>query len=159
MGKLPAIVHRGTAITETGAIIAYLADEFPSAELAPRIGEPARGAYLRWMFFAAACIDPAMIDHMLERPEPERVGAMGYGRYEQVFDVLEQALTPGPYLLGERFSAADLYVGSQLGFGLMTKALQPRAAFQSVLARVTARPAYERAVAQAAAMIERATTA
>jgi glutathione S-transferase len=156
MGKLPVLVHRGTVITETGAIITFLADQYPAAGLAPHIGEPARGAYLRWMFFAAACVDPAMIDRMLERPVPERVGAVGYGRYEHVFDVLEQTLAPGPYLKGERFSAADLYLGAQLGFGLMTKTLEPRAVFQAYLARVTARPAYARAVAQGEALIERA---
>jgi glutathione S-transferase len=156
MGKLPVLVHRGTVITETGAIITFLADQYPAAGLAPHIGEPARGAYLRWMFFAAACVDPAMIDRMLERPVPERVGAVGYGRYEHVFDVLEQTLAPGPYLQGERFSAADLYLGAQLGFGLMTKTLEPRAVFQAYLARVTARPAYARAVAQGEALIERA---
>jgi glutathione S-transferase len=153
MGKLPTIVHRGTVITETGAIITYLADAFPAAGLAPQILDSSRGAYLRWMFFAAACIDSSMIDHMLARPAPERVGALGYGRYEHVLDVLEQALTPGPFLLGERFSAADLYVGSQIGFGFMTKALEPRPAFQSYLARVTARPAYARAAAQGQAML------
>jgi glutathione S-transferase len=159
MGKLPVIVHRGTVITETGAIITFLADEYPAAGLAPPVGEPARGAYLRWMFFAAACVDPAMIDRMLERPVPERVGAVGYGRYEHVLDVLEKTLTPGPYLQGERFSAADLYLGSQLGFGLMTKALEPRPAFQAYLARVTARPAYARALAQGEALIEGAKAA
>jgi glutathione S-transferase len=159
MGKLPVIVHRGTVITETGAIITYLADEYPAAGLAPHVGEPARGAYLRWMFFAAACVDPAMIDRMLERPVPERVGAVGYGRYEHVLEVLERALTPGPYLQGERFSAADLYLGSQLGFGLMTKSLEPRPAFQAYLARVTARPAYARALAHGAALIEGAKAA
>ncbi len=153
MGKLPALVHRGTVITETGAIIAYLADEFPAAGLAPPIGERTRGAYLRWMFFAAACVDSSMIDRMLERPAPERAGALGYGRYEHVLDVLEQALSPGPYLLGPSFSAADLYVGAQLGFGLMTKTLEPRPAFQALLARVSARPAYARAIAQGEALM------
>ncbi len=159
MGKLPALVHRGTVITETGAIITYLADEYQAAGLAPAIGEPARGAYLRWMFFAAACVDSSMIDRMLERPTPERVGALGYGRYEHVLEVLEQALSPGPYLLGERFSAADLYVGAQLGFGLMTKTLEPRPAFQALLARVSARPAYARAIAQGEALMAGLTAA
>lgn len=156
MGKLPAISHRGTVVTETGAILTYLADEFPAAALAPRIGEPARGAYLRWLFFAAACVDAALVDRMLGRPAPERVSAVGYGRYEHVVDALEKALTPGPYLLGERFSAADLYIGSQIGFGAMTKALELRPVFQSYLARVTVRPAYKRAVEQGEAMIAKA---
>lgn len=159
MGKLPTIKHRGTVVTETGAILAYLADEFPAAALAPHIGDPARGAYLRWMFFAAACVDPALIDRMLARPVPEHVGAVGYGRYEHVVDALDKALTPGPYLLGERFTAADLYIGSQIGFGAMTKALELRPAFQSYLGRVTARPAYKRAIEQGEAMIAKAKAA
>jgi glutathione S-transferase len=158
MGKLPALVHRGSVITETGAILTFLADQYPAAGLAPPIGEPSRGAYLRWMFFGAACVDPSMIDHMLKRPEPEHIGAIGYGRYEHVFDVLEQALTAAPYLLGERFSAADLYVGAQIGFGLMMKALEPRPAFQAYLARITARPAHARALAQGEAMVAGAKT-
>lgn len=156
MGKLPAITHRGTVVTETGAIITYLADEFPAASLAPRIGDPARGPYLRWLFFAAACVDPALVDRMLERPAPDRVGAVGYGRYEHVVDTLDKALTPGPYLLGERFTAADLYIGSQIGFGAMMKTLELRPVFQAYLGRVTARPAYKRAVEQGEAMIAKA---
>jgi len=156
MGKLPAITHRGTVVTETGAIIAYLADEFPAASLAPRVGDPARGAYLRWLFFAAGCVDPALIDRMLERPPAERVGAVGYGRYEHVVDALDKALTPGPYLLGERFSAADLFIGAQIGFGAMTKTLELRPAFQAYLGRLNSRPAYKRAIEQGEAMVARA---
>ena len=159
MGKLPAIVHRGTVITETGAIIAYLADEFPAAALAPAIGRPERGAYLRWLFFGAACVDPALVDRMLQRPAPERVGALGYGRYDDVVDTLEKALSPGPYLLGDRFTAADLYIGSQIGFGIMTRALEPRPAFQAYVGRVTARPAFKSASEQGEAIVARAKAA
>jgi len=155
MGKLPAIVHRGTVVTETGAIIAYLADAFPDAGLAPRLDDPARGAYLRWMFFAAGCVDPAIIDRLLARPVPERTGAVGYGTYEQLVATLEKALTPGPYLLGDRFTAADLYIGGQLGFGLMTKALEPRPVFESFVARMGERPANRRSVEQSAVQMER----
>jgi glutathione S-transferase len=144
MGKLPAIVHRGTVVTETGAICTYLADAFPAAGLAPRWNEPARGTYLRWMFFGAGCIDAALIDRMLARPVPDRSSALGYGRYEDVVDTLEKALTPGPYILHERFSAADVYIGSQIGFGMMTKALEPRASFQGYLERLSQRPANKR---------------
>ena len=68
MGKLPAIVHRGVVITETGAICTYLADAFPAAQLAPALNDPKRGTYLRWMFFGAGCVDPGIIDRMLQRP-------------------------------------------------------------------------------------------
>jgi glutathione S-transferase len=155
MGKLPTIVHRGTVITETGAIIAYLADAFPAAALAPAIGEAARGAYLRWMFYAAGCIDPAIIDRLLKRAVPERTGALGYGRFEQLVDTLETALTPGPYLLGNRFTAADLYVSGQLSFGLMTQALEPRPVFQAYVARMDERPAHQRCREQSAQQMAR----
>src|ERR1700686_1646599 len=148
MGKLPAIMHRGTVITETSAICAYLADAFPVAGLSPRWDEPVRGTYLRWMFFGAGCVNSALIDRMLSRPVPERTSALGYGRYEDVIDTLEKAITPGPYILHERFSAADVYIGSQLGFGMMTKALEPRPSFQSYVGRLSQRPAFKRFEAQ-----------
>jgi glutathione S-transferase len=144
MGKLPTIVHRGTVITETGAICTYLADAFPAAGLAPRLDEPARGSYLRWMFFGAGCIDSALIDRMLARPAPERTTALGYGRYEDVMETLEKAITPGPYILQERFSAADVFIGAQIGFGMRTKSIEPRPAFQAYLGRLQQRPAYKR---------------
>ena len=144
MGKLPAIVHRGTVVTETGAICAYLADAFPAAGLAPGLDEPARGSYLRWMFFGAGCIDSALIDRMLARPAPDRTTALGYGRYEDVMETLEKAITPGPYILQERFSAADVFIGAQIGFGMRTKSIEPRPAFQAYLGRLQQRPAYKR---------------
>ena len=144
MGKLPAIMHRGTVITETGAICTYLADAFPAAALAPRWDEPIRGTYLRWMFFGAGCLDSALIDRMLARPAPERTSALGYGRYEDLIATLETAITPGPYILHERFSAADVYIGSQIGFGMMTKTLEPRPSFQNYVGRLLQRPAYKR---------------
>ena len=144
MGKLPAIYHRGTVVTETGAICAYLADAFPAAGLAPAIGDPMRGSYLRWMFFGAGCVDYALVDRMLARPAPERTGALGYGRFEDVLNVLEQAVTPGPYLLRDRFSAADVYVGSQVGWGMSMKTLEPRPAFQAYMGRLAQRPAFKR---------------
>jgi glutathione S-transferase len=149
MGKLPAIVHRGVVVTECAAICAYLADAFPTARLAPRNEEPARGTYLRWLFFGAGCAEPAIVDRMLNRPQPERTAAMGYGTYADTVNVLEKALTPGPYLLGDRFSAADVYIGSQIGFGMMTKALEPRPIFQDYYARLSERSAYKRVNEQA----------
>ena len=144
MGKLPAIVHRNTVVTECGAICAYLADAFPAARLAPANGEPARGTYFRWLFFGAGCVDSALIDRMFSRPPPERTAALGYGCYTDTLNALEKALTPGPYILGDRFSAADVYIGAQIGFGLMTKSLEPRPVFQSYVARLSERPAYKR---------------
>ena len=144
MGKVPAIVHRGTVVTECGAICAYLADAFPAARLAPPADSAARGTYYRWLFFGGTCVEAAVIDRMLSRPPPGRPGALGYGCYEDTIATLQKALTPGPYILGAQFSAADVYVGSQIGFGMMMKALEPRPVFQDYVNRLQARPAYQR---------------
>lgn len=144
MGKVPAIVHRGGVITECGAICAYLADAFPAAGLAPPPDSPLRGAYHRWMFFGACCVEPAVIDRMLSRPEVSKPGALGYGRYQDVVETLERSLKPGPFILGAQFSAADVYVGSQIAFGLMVKGLEARPAFQEYVGRLQARPAHQR---------------
>ncbi|WP_434384760.1 glutathione S-transferase family protein [Melittangium boletus] len=146
MGKLPTITHGGTAITETAAIITYLADAFPEAGLAPAPTDPRRGTYLRWLFFGAGCFEPALIDTMFKRPPVERKGALGYGSYEDVIGAFKQMLTPGPYILGEQFSAADVYVGAQLtwatSFGAPGMKESP---IPEYVARCTARPAYKRA--------------
>jgi glutathione S-transferase len=144
MGKVPAIVHRGVVVTETAAICMYLADEFPAKALAPKIGDPQRGTYLRWFFFGAGCFEPAIVDKMLARPPAERKGAMGYGTFEDTVNALEKALSPGPYILGERFSAVDVYVGSQIMHSMMTKAMEPRPAFQGYADRLAARPVVQR---------------
>ena len=144
MGKVPAIVHRGVVVTETAAICMYLADEFPAKGLAPKIGDPQRGTYLRWFFFGAGCLDPAVVDKMLGRPPAERKGAVGYGTFEDTVNALEKAISPGPYILGERFSAVDLYVGSQIIHSMMVKAIEPRPVFQKYADRIMARPVVQR---------------
>ena len=146
MGKVPAIVHRGVAVTEAAAICTYLADAFPKAGLAPPAGDPRRGTYLRWLFFGAGCVEPALVDRMFARPPVERPGALGYGSYEATLHALELAVAPG-WILGSQFSAADVYVGSQIIWGLMTKALDARPAFEQYAARCNARPALQRATA------------
>jgi glutathione S-transferase len=148
MGKLPAIQHGGTVVTEAGAICAYLADAFPAANLAPPQSSPERGTYYRWMFFGAGCVEPATIDRMFNRPQVERPSALGYGSYDDTMNALEKALTPGPYLLGERFSAADVYVGSQIAWGMRMKAIEGRPAFQKYVAMLMERPAFKRVLAQ-----------
>lgn len=147
MGKLPTIVHRGTVITEAAAICTYLADAFPRAGLAPALDDPARGTYLRWLFFGAGCVEPALIDRMFSRPRVERESALGYGSYESMLAGLERAMTPGPFILGAKFSAADVYMGSQIGWGTMVKALEPRPVLQAYFERLSARPAYQRVLA------------
>lgn len=150
MGKLPTLVYGGTTVTETGAIISFLADMFPKAGLAPATDDPKRGSYFRWLFFAAGCFEPALLDTMLKRPEPEPKAAVGYGSYPEVLNALKTALTPGPYLLGETFSAADVYVGSEINWAMMFGApgLKGEPIFDDYVARITARPAYQRASAQ-----------
>jgi len=146
MGKIPTIVHRDVVITEAAAICAYLADAFPDAGLAPRADDPRRGTYLRWLFFAAGCVEPALIDKMFARPPVDRPSALGYGSYEATLNALEQAVAPG-WILGAQFSAADVYIGSEINWGLMTKGLEPRPAFQGYAARCAERPALQRVIA------------
>ena len=143
MGKLPAIVHRGAVVTECSAICAYLADAFPAAGLAPPSGE--RASYYRWLFFGAGSLEYALVDKMLNRPAPERYTALGYGTFADTLRTLEGALQPGPWLAGEQFTAADVYIGSQIGYAAMLKGLQPSAALSAYLARCQARPAAKRA--------------
>src|SRR6202040_3583367 len=100
-----------------------------------------RGTYLRWLFFGAGCVDPAVIDHMFSRPPPSRPAAMGYGNYADTINTLEKALTPGPYVLGRPSSGADVYLGPALGWPLLTKALQQRPPFGAYLGRIGQRPA------------------
>jgi glutathione S-transferase len=149
MGKLPTIVHRGTVVTETAAIIAYVADTFPQAGLAPAVGDAARGAYYRWLFFGAGCFEPALLDKMMKRPEVERKSAVGWGSYEDVVGTLKQALASGPYLLGEKFTAADVYIGSEINFAMMFggPGLKGEPVIDAYVTRLTARPAFQRAMA------------
>ncbi|HEX6246193.1 MAG TPA: glutathione S-transferase family protein [Polyangiales bacterium] len=147
MGKVPCIVDHHTVVTECGAICVYLADNYPRAQLAPALHDPARASYLRWLFFAAGCLEPALVDRMFQRSAVPP-SSIGYGSYEDVLNAIELALTPGPYILGDRFSAADVYLGSELVWGSMTKALEPRARFTEYAERLAERPAFKRFSAQ-----------
>lgn len=147
MGKVPAIEHRGMVVTETAAICTYLADAFPQAGLAPATDDPLRGPYLRWMFFAAGPLEAAVTANALgQLPPPEKAGFVGYGSFEQTMDTLEiAASSASPWLLGECFSAADVYVGSQVDFGLAFKSIPERPAFTAWAQRLREREAYKRA--------------
>jgi glutathione S-transferase len=147
MGKLPTLIHRDVVVTESAAICAYLADAFPSMGLAPAQNDPSRATYLRWMFFGAGCFEPALVDRLLKRP-PDKRSTLGYGSYEDTMNALEKALQPGPFILGDRFSAADVYLGSEIQWGLAVKAIDPRPTFTSYLERATARPAHKRVMEQ-----------
>ena len=147
MGKVPAIRHGDVVVTEAAAICAYLADAFPQAGLAPEPGSRLRGPYYRWLFFAAGPLEAAVTNKALGFLAPEGRGqAMaGYGSYEAVMDVLEGAVSRGDYLVGDRFTAADLYVGAHLAWGLMFGSIDKRPAFERYAARLEARPAAQRA--------------
>ena len=144
MGKVPAIRHRGVVVTEVAAICAYLADAFPAAELAPAVDR--RGDYYRWLFFASGPVEAAFTNKSAGfDPPPERQAMVGYGNFDLTIDTLEKAVSGKDHVAGEAFSAADLYVGSQLDFMLKFGLLEPRPAFSDYVARVTDRPAYHRA--------------
>jgi glutathione S-transferase len=146
MGKVPALRHGDVVVTETAAICAYLADAFPQAQLAPPPGDRMRGPYYRWLFFTAGPVEAAVSNQALGfKVPPERERMIGYGRIGLVMDALEAAVSPGAYLAGDRFTAADLYVGSQLGFGMMFGTIEKRSAFERYWQRLSARPACVRA--------------
>jgi glutathione S-transferase len=145
-GKVPAIKHGDTVVTEAAAICAYLADAFPAAGLAPLPGDRQRGPYYRWLFFAAGPVEAAASNHAMGFVVPEgRERMMGYGTYAAVMDALEGAVSQSDYLVGDRFTAADVYVGSHIGFGLQFGAFETRPAFERYVARIGARPAAVRA--------------
>lgn len=146
MGKVPAVRDGDTVVTEAAAICAYLGDRFPERGLAPPSGSAARAAYYRWLFFAAGPVEQAVTARALGWQVPEGRGAMvGFGSYEQTLDALETALAPGPWICGETFTAADVYVGSQIGWGLMFGTIEKRPAFEAYVGRLYARPAALRA--------------
>jgi glutathione S-transferase len=147
MGKVPTLLHGATVVTEAAAICAYLADAFPEAGLAPPLGAAARGPYFRWLFFAAGPVEAAVSAKALNLlAPPERSSMVGYGSFEQAVDVLEHAAdSASPWLLGEAFSAADVYVGSQIAWGLMFKSLPARPAFIAYVERLQTREAWQRA--------------
>jgi glutathione S-transferase len=146
MGKVPAISHKGTIVTECGAICAYLADAFPEVKLAPPPGSPARGSYYRWMFFAAGPVEAGVTNKALGFEVPAgRERMAGYGRYGDVMNTLEFAVTQNEFIAGDQFTAADVYFGSQIGAGLAFKTIEPRPAFQAYWQRLADRPAALRA--------------
>jgi glutathione S-transferase len=150
MGKVPAIRHRGQVVTEAAAICAYLADAFPAAGLAPAPDD--RAAYYRWLFFGAGPVEAAVTNKALGFvAPPERRQMVGYGDYESVIRALVGRLDESPYLAGAQFSAADVYAGSQIGWGVRFGTMPDLPAFRDYWARISARPALARATAMDAA--------
>jgi glutathione S-transferase len=146
MGKVPAIRHGAAIVTECAAICAYLADVFPEAGLAPAPAD--RGAYYRWLFFAAGPLEAAVTNRAIGMHLPkEKEGTVGYGSYERVMDTLEQSLPRAGYIAGDRFSAADVYLGSHLGWGLDFGTIDRRPIVEDYALRVRDREACRRAKA------------
>ncbi len=143
MGKVPAIQHRGIVVTEVSAICTYLADAFPQADLAPSPSDPNRGPYYRWIFFAPSCIEPAMTDKAFNRP-PVAPSTVGYGDFDCVMDAVSSAVTNAEYVAGDRFTTADLILGSTLNFGMMFNIIPKRDEFIAYVGRLTARDAYKK---------------
>jgi glutathione S-transferase len=144
MGKVPAIVHDGALVTERIAITVYMADLYAEKGLAPAIGDPLRGPYLRWLAFYAGCFEPAVADRMNKHVPPVQ-SASPYGDYETVIDTLAAQLQQGPWLLGERFTAADVLWGTALRWTLGFGAVPKLPVFEQYATRVCERPALKRA--------------
>lgn len=152
LGKVPAVVHNGALVTELAAIFIYLADVFPAKKLAPPIGDPLRGPYLRWLVFYGSAFEPAVMDRHLKNEPPRSMSA--YGDFDGVMKLVNDQLAAGPYLLGERFTAADILWATALrwttGFGLVPASPQ----ISAYIERVTSRPAFERVTATDAQLLK-----
>ena len=147
MEKVPALTDGEVAVAESAAICAYVAERCPEARLAPPPGDKARGRYLHWLFFAAGCIEPAYMEKVTG-VKPPTTSAAGWGSFERVLDVLEEVLQPGPWILGDRFSAVDVMLGTDLHYGMhVFKIVPSRPVLTAYVERGAARPAFKRAQA------------
>ena len=144
MGKVPAITHKGHVVTEAAAICAFLADVYPEAGLGPR--EDEKADYYRWLFYAAGPVEQAVTNHYAKwDPPPEQGRMFGYGNYETVVDVLDTLFSGRDYVCGDRFTAADVYVGSAVMWGIQFGTLTKRPSFERYAARLAQRDAFRRA--------------
>jgi glutathione S-transferase len=154
MGKVPAIKHGNIVVTEGAAICAYLADQFPASNLAPESQDPLRGMYYRWLFFGAGPLEMAVTAKLMNWEVPEgRSATVGFGDYGTTLDTLEMALTPGPWICGDQFTAADVYVGAAIIWGMMFGTVEKRPLFEAYATRLQARPAAQRAQQIDAALV------
>lgn len=145
-GKVPALEHDGKRVFETAAIALYLTDLFPEKKLGPATDDPLRGEYLSWLAYRAAVLEPAI---MMRRLGVKHVqGAMGWAEASEVESVLEETLSMRGYLLGDEFSAADIVTGGAIAFLMQVKVLNETPVFADYVARITARPAHQRSLAQ-----------
>ena len=145
MGKVPSIVHRGQLVTETVAIFLHLADAFPAAGLAPAVDDPLRGPYLRWMVYYAAAFEPAVVDRAMKR-EPAPTGMSPYGDFDTMLKTLTDHLEGGRFLLGERYSAADILWGGGLDWTTMFGIVPKSPTIEAYIARAKHLPAFEKIV-------------
>lgn len=145
MGKVPAISHNGQVVTECAAICAYLAEAFPDARLKPAPDE--RGNYYRWMFFTAGPLEAAITDYRVFKVEPDekKQQMVGYGSYASVIEALSQHFKSNHYVTGDRFTAADVYVGAQVSWGLAFGTIDKRPEFEAYANRISEREAFKRA--------------
>lgn len=145
MGKVPAIKHGDTVITEVAAICTYLAARYPEKGLIPAIDDPALGTFYRWLYFAAGPLEQAITVHSQGwEVKPEQEMTVGFGNYTKTIETLKTALQNGPYICGEQFTAADVYVGAQLRWGLMFGTIEKTPVFEAYVERLSARPALQR---------------
>ena len=149
MGKVPALKvgngANGVIVTEVAAICAYLADAFPDKKLSIPLDDPQRGAYFRWLFLPPSVIEPAVMDKLFPRKELPRPGTVGWRDLDTVLDIVAKAVSPGPYIMGGQFTAADVVVGSLLNWGMMFGFIPKRGEFEPYVARLNVRPAAKRA--------------
>ncbi|MCX2830771.1 glutathione S-transferase family protein [Microbulbifer thermotolerans] len=147
MGKVPAIVHGGRVVTECAAICAYLADALPEAGLLPQTLDE-KANYYRWLFFAAGPLESVLNNRAVfkEEPEVEKQRMLGYGNFRDTLNALSVAVKANPYIAGDRFTAADVYVGSHIGWGLQFGTMESREEFIRYFDRLRERPAYTRAM-------------
>lgn len=145
IGKVPALVDGDAVMAESAAICTYVADRYPQAKLAPALSDPRRAKYLQWMFFAPSCIEPAILQAYLKLDIPSASAA--WGSTTQTFDVLDQALEKGPWLLGNEFSAADVAIGAGINYAIrMFKMVPTRPNFDRYLDACAVRPAFQTAL-------------
>ncbi len=158
MGKVPALLHDGVLVSEQPAVYQYLADLYPEAGLAPRIGDRLRGDYLRWLSFYGGCFEPAVTDRAMKR-EPAPRSTSPYGDWDSVFNTLSGRLAQGPYILGDAFSAADMLWGTALAWTTMFKLVPETPEIAAYIARINARPSVVQARAQEAEHLARLSAA
>lgn len=152
MGKVPAILHDGALVTEQPAVFLYLADLYPEARLAPALGDPLRGPYLRWLVYYGSSFEPAIVD-LSQKRDPAPPSTSPYGTWDDVLDTLHAQLAKGPYMLGERFTAVDVLWGGALHWTTMFKLVPETPDIRAYIDRVITRPAMQRAAARDAEFV------